>query len=98
MDYDKYKESLAVLQKSFGDKMHKLEIHHLMGHEDDALRDSMREDCRTILSEMFAMMDQLEPINKNKQTLAQVLADYLGVKGEKREELISRVRKGERNV
>jgi len=88
MNWDQYKEASSHIIEQFGKKMQKLEMEILIGKADPALKESMREDIRNILSEQFALQDQLESIEQSPDTIMQVLADIMGLKGAKRDEML----------
>lgn len=94
MNWDQYKEASKHIATEFGKKIQKLDIDILTGKADKHYVESVREDIRNLLSEMFALQDQLENISQSPETMVQVLADVIGAKGSRREELLNAARAG----
>lgn len=82
MNWDEYKKASQHVISEFGKAMQKL------GVIDEQGKASRREDISNLMSEMF----RLQSIKDSPETMMGVLSDILGLKGDRRGELMEKAR------
>ena len=92
MNWDEYKKASQHVISEFGKAMQKLEMDLLLGVIDEQGKTSRREDISNLISEMFRLQDQLKSIKDSPETMMGVLSDILGLKGDRRGELMEKAR------
>lgn len=95
MNWDEYKAATKHVVKEFGKAMEKFEIDLLLGVIDEQGKASRREDIKNLVSEMFRLQDQLKSIKDSPETMMGVISDILGLKGDRRTELMEKAKKFE---
>lgn len=90
MNWDEYKKASQHVISEFGKAMQKLDL--LLGVIDEQGKASRREDISNLMSEMFRLQDQLKSIKDSPETMMGVLSDILGLKGDRRGELMEKAR------
>jgi len=88
MNWDQFNEQQKPLRDAFMKKMGKLEMETAMGKIDESVRQTIEEDCRNLLEQMFENITKLQSIEESKETMFMMLADVLGVKGEERQAMV----------
>ena len=90
MNWDEYKKASQHVISEFGKAMQKMDL--LLGVIDEQGKASRREDISNLMSEMFRLQDQLKSIKDSPETMMGVLSDILGLKGDRRGELMEKAR------
>lgn len=92
MNWDEYKAETKHIVEEFSKSMQKLEMDILLGVIDEQGKTSRRQDIENLIAEMFRLQDQLKSIKDSPETMMGVLSDILGLKGDRRTELMEKAR------
>lgn len=92
MNWDEYKAATKHIVEEFGKSMQKLEMDILLGVIDEQGKTSRRQDIENLIAEMFRLQDQLKSIKDSPETMMGVLSDILGLKGDRRTELMEKAK------
>lgn len=89
MNWDQYNAAQQPLRNQFMDIHRKMEVEIAMGKMSRADAEAMKSEARDILERMFSNLDKLKSIDQSPDTMMMLLADVMGLKGEKRAELLA---------
>lgn len=91
MDWDTYKEKIYPLAQKFGELVRRREIDCLMkGQSPDT--DAMAQSLHDMVDEIITAQNNLDSALENPESMHMVIADVLGIKGDKRDKLLETAR------
>jgi len=85
-------ESSQHVISEFDKAKQKLEMDIFMGVIDEQGKTARREDIQNLLATMFQLQDQLKSFKDSPETMMGVLSDILGLKGDRRRELMEKAK------